>query len=231
MAEVLLSYRRVGEGYTGALCGVEFHDVSYASMMMATSLRLQEDPDAHLILQRTDRPNLMPASLSPAQLLLLREDPLRYIKQTSASDVVIDLRGSKQGHPARIPRSGGLRTGHDTLAAAVGSRVYLRLRGTDSACRVEHVGTGRWVALSDFLREFSALSSHHHAWDLHFITDTSGWLSVSTELLLGFDLDRFYLPREWNPNGNWITKAELQALYERFKKEKDECHSEMKTAR
>lgn len=210
-SNVELCYRRVGLRYTGEIDGVVFMDKTFAEMMMLVHARLLEYPECGLHISRTERPGLFPVQLEPELLRLLREDPQQYIERHTIPDRVADLRSpdrlSRLAAPYQVPR-GGLRSGHDTLADAFGDSLYLRRR----AGKVEDPCTGRWCEVSEMTPPFAVQSSA-----------VQGWLVIATSDLLQSTATRFYLPREWNESGSWITKERLQEMYDQFRKDRESC--------
>jgi len=225
--DVELTYKRVGEHYEGEITAssitVAFSDWSFAKMMTEASLRLQlVDPHVGLVIKRTDRKGLLPARLEPQLLHLLRTDPVAYIKANSVPDRVLDLRDSTRKSKLAesddhvVPKSVGLRHGLDTLADAFGEVLYAKAKPMAGGYwRYEHPATGRW---SDLQTIEHWLSSHDT--EVRPSSDTGGWLLIKVELLLKTHAERFYYPREWNEFGSWITKEQLQAKIEKFRKDK-----------
>lgn len=214
-----LKYRRVQQGYTGMLEGTEFTGLSFADMMMLVRDKLLAFPGCGLLILRTERPGLFPVHLEPSLLKQLIEEPAKYIAANSIPDRTVDIQGtgriSKLAEPYHVPR-GGLRNGHDTLAEAFGDFIYLRLRDS----KVEHPCTGRWEPVSKVQAALGIAARRVYP------TDEGkgfGWLIVCTLDLLKVDTIRFYLPREWNKGGPWISKTLLQAAYEKFRKELSQC--------
>lgn len=222
MDNVLLTYSRIGLAYTGDVDGEAFTDESYAQMMTRAHRHLLAKPEAGLTLHWTGRAHTLPVQLEPALLKLLREDPTAYIRANSLPHRSVNLRTARKVAPTMQPLpSAGLRAGHDTLAAALGDRVYLRLHQG----RVEHPGTGRWVDISELTAWLPdcdpvevALGTEHGR----------GWITISTAALLRSDTVLFYLPRDWNTYGSWITKDQLTDLYNKYMEDKAKCLSEIK---
>lgn len=219
-SNVLLAYRREGVTFTGRVDDDKFIGLTYGEMMFLAQAALLKDPDSGLRLLRVEREDLLPVQLEPALLDLLRRDLPEYVCATTVPDRIVTLSpGRRIGKLAAayvIPR-GGLRVGHDTLAAAFGACVYLRMRHA----RVEHPGTGRWVGQKD-------LETWLHSKDVDVIStrsegDFTGWAIVKTQALLDTGTVLLYLPRDWNTHGKWITRDQLQVMYDKYKKEVDQC--------
>lgn len=207
MAEIHLKYRRVGDAYSGELAGTPFEGLSFASIMSMLSRRVQGVPDEELPevrLERTERAGLMPAFFTPAQVLLLRDDPARLAQELSPPAVTVHVRDAKASEPKgelSVDRE-PLRAGFDTLADSFGDVVYLSLRDG----RVESPYTGRWVPLEEVP---GAVPVHPE------------WASIDTEKLLASGHPQFFLPRRWT-RLTWVSQGKLRGLYEAFKKEKND---------
>lgn len=249
--DIVLQYRRVGETYTGTIgipdehyasaMGIDaadanelpdhrivFDSLNFREMMLEVYRWLQLVPTAGLLIQRMERPGLMPVQLAPDMLELLREDPVRYIEMHSIPPRTIDLRtGTKRlsalaaGERSDIPKTTGLRAGVDTMAAAFGETIYLKMRDK----LVEHPATGRWVSF----REIEQFLGSHNAEIVFPGERRTGWITVPLKELLATTTAKFYLPREWNTYGSWITKEQLTEMYEHFIDEKGVllCRSEV----
>lgn len=215
--DVILAYRRFGTTFTGSVDGKEFSDLTYADMMLLAQTALLGNPGAELRIQRLERDDLLPVQLEPALLALLKSDLAGYLKATTIPDRTITLnparRLSKLAAPHVVPR-GGLRVGHDTLAAAFGERVYLRVRHA----KVEHPATGRWVEYSEFEGWIGTTDT-----TVVGLSDDMGWLVVKVQALLNTGAVIFYLPRDWNTYGKWITLDQLQEMYDEYKKAALRC--------
>lgn len=234
--DIVLSYRRIGETYTGVLqvpetedSRVVFENKTYSEIMLETYRWLVQYPDAGLVIQRTEREGLMPIQLAPDMLELLRADPVRYIRMHSIAPRTIDLRsGSKRtsalvaGEKYDIPKTTGLRAGCDTMAAAFGETIYLRMNNK----LIEHPATGRWVSFVEVERFIGT-----HNVELLITNDErgAGWATTPLKDLLATAASKFYLPREWNTHGSWITREQLNEMCEHFIDEKGVllCRSEV----
>lgn len=216
---VELTYRRVGETYVGSIAGEEATWSSFAAMMTDAHRWLIARSNAGLLIQRTDRDGLLPVQLGDKELELLRTDPVAYIAAHTISHRTVDLSHGKRSRLAEqeryvVPKSAGLRAGHDTLAAAFGERVYVRLRAVEDGHQLEHPLTGRWVPLGT--------DKWVQRVDFEVVlTSSNGWVSFKVLDLLEAPAARYYLPREWNAYGGWISKDQLQEMYNQFIKERD----------
>lgn len=224
--DVTLKYKRTGEVYAGSLSvdgthtlPSEFQELDFAQMMRKTSALLNQYKNAQLRVQRTDREGMLPLQLEPKLLDQLRNDPEGYIKANTIAPRTIDLRKERTSALAakyETPRHGGLRNGLNTLADAFGEVVYAKAKKwAGGAWRYEHPATGRW---SDLATIEYWLQSHNT--EVQPLDDKTGYLLLSVEQLLKVDAERYYLPREWNEFGNWITKNQLRQKLEQFRKDK-----------
>lgn len=216
--DIRLTYRRVGLTYTGTIDHVAFDGLSFAEMMTRAHYALVAKPQAGLLLQRVDRDGLLPVQFDTESLELLRTDAQKYIDMHTIDAPVRVVVNEPRVSTATAPASSSLRVGHDTLAAAFGDRVYLRSKNSMLGTCVEHPATGRWVDL-DALGEWSSILD-----TATFVYQPGGfgWVVVSVTSLLATNSDKFYLPREWNPHGIWISKDQLRAMHEQFIKEKSD---------
>lgn len=238
--DLVLVYRRLNLAYDGFVktpeteeSRVVFEQCDFHKMMWMVHDLLLHYPDSGLQIQRSESANLMPIHLQADMLELLRTDPSRYIQMHSIPPRTVDLRSSPKRKSALseatnyvMPRTIGLRAGCDTLAAAFGETIYLRMR----QARVEHPATGRWVRLHE-IEEF--IGSQHNI-EVVITKEAAevGWVTIRLIELLATKADRFYLPREWNVSGPWITREQLNELHQQFLEEKGAliCHSEVTTA-
>lgn len=221
--DVQLTYKRVGETYEGQIENFKFFGWTYARMMTEAHRYLTDKPEAGLVMQRTDRVGLLPARLEAPLLKLLREDPAGFIRANTLAPRVIDLTDGKKtskladAEKQDIPKVAGLRHGHNALAEAFGERVYIRmkLRGSMGAL-YEHPGTGRWADLATVEHWLGRPQST----EVFAMDDKQGWMTLLVTDLLLVKASRYFLPREWNEHGNWISKEQLLMKLDKFNKEK-----------
>lgn len=95
-----------------------------------------------------------------------------------------------------------IRFGHDTLADAFGDKVYIRRKSEN----IESPFTGRWVT-----PEKAELSVEAH---------NDKWVSVEMEKLLKYRVQKYFIPRKWNPDSPWISYELLREKYDNYLKEK-----------
>jgi hypothetical protein len=110
-----------------------------------------------------------------------------------------------------------LLTGYETLAASFGDCLYTRRR-RDS---VECVLCGQWAVL---MPEYYYCTNCIKAIPVEDAHPDAEWVGISTKGLLSLDRLRFYFPRPWNGWRQWVTRTDLQALYDSYLKEKEEIH-------
>lgn len=223
---VELTYRREGERYVGVISYKSLlleakEGWTFEEMIMHTYRILVTTPaETGVLIKRTDRAGLLPSQLEPRLLELLRSDPVGYIKANTIAPRTINLRGDKKSALASsekydIPKTAGLRHGLDTLADAFGEELYARAKLQGASWIYEHPSTGRWADLKTIEHWLGS-----HATEVHPTSHTKGWLVIEVELLLNTQAERFYYPREWNEFGSWITKEQLRAKLDHYKKEK-----------
>lgn len=104
----------------------------------------------------------------------------------------------------------GLRAGISTLADSFGDEVYI-LRQED---KLECPFCGRWSSDSpDFTcaacKGSIALKAHGR------------WYSAKVEDLLASNAPRFFLPRRWNTGNTWISRSDLEELFNQWQKVKE----------
>lgn len=221
--EILLQYKRVGEKYDGIFflngeVHLPFKSADFSAMFTVLHKYLVEMPDATVQLQRAENDSFLPIFMEQNMVDLLRTDPAKYLQAHTIPHRTIDLRKpdrtGKLAEKYVVPQP-SIRAGHDTLAAAFGDVVYLSYRSN----RVEDPFTGRWCSVGEFeeSRGIKLQEVIQHG--------TCGWVTVSMEQLLFVDpfSKGYYLPREWNEHGPWISKEELQQKYNLYKEERDKC--------
>jgi len=215
MTALLLSYQRVGEYFEGTVGDTPFERHSFSDMMLMVSARIIREGVSQLNLQRTDRAGLAMVTMEPAMFELLTSDPAEYVRLHSPPARRVVVRGApSRASKGTVPL---LRVGHDTLAAAFGDVIYLRIRSG----RVESPDTGRW----DRLAVVEARMNLREPLTVVYTDEESmsGWALVSTAALLEHTQPIFYLPRAWNPHGGWIQSSQLREMYDKYQKEKIQC--------
>ena len=241
MMEVVLEYKRVDAqssgrihvresfpegGGAGGLVLFTFDCLDFEAMLYKFAEALQEYPNAAGVLQRTDRPGLVPYTLDERTVELFRVDPVAAVKSMSTpygspSNTV------KRTREEKAPLESGLRVGHSTLADAFGEELYARY--DRDRLRVECPCCGIWASLNtrdEDGRQFISCknpSCAPHGKPLFVKSRNGRWASFSTFDLLATHSDRFYFPRAWNDGKVWVTWEGLNEKYQQFQKEKKEC--------
>lgn len=235
MIEVALEYKRIDMQSTGRIVvrdeGKEeiffsFDQLDFEPMLYKFAEALQANPSAAGVIQRTDRPGLIPYVLDERTVDLFRTDPITATKSMSTPY------GSPSTTAKRIreesaPVASGLRIGHSTLADAFGDELYCRYDKQRE--RIECPCCGIWARL--LLRDVDARyyiscknpSCAPHGKPLFLKSKNGKWASFSTFDLLATHSDRFYFPRTWNEGKVWITWEGLNNKYKQFEKEKKSC--------
>lgn len=233
-----LAYRRAeGELSTGAfllVCGTSeeplvlehFTKIAYVDMMKKLAKYLQEYSEARAAFQRTDRAGLLPVYLASDELELFRSDPATAIRQRIFPPQVVHIGVDKRKNEPRfaVPP---LNAGYETLVHCFGDVVYARVKTSrdDGLELVECVGCGAWCPTARIDAERVAFRCVECAtWmPLADFKPGLGWAGILVDDLLAYGATQFFLPRQWNMHGNWIKRHDLVALYDNYKKEKNEC--------
>lgn len=226
---VVLSYHRVlGELSTGAmlLCMEDdpnyveilesFECAEWGKMLRLFAKYLAEHPLAAGVFQRTDRAGLAPMRISAEEAELFRKDPAQAIQVRTFAARTVNVGAEKKEETINMVPP--LTTGYDMRADFFGELVYLRVKDK----KVECPGCGRWLNFS--------LTTHGHTVDgvecsqcecrTVFGDAQDQWMGTYVLNILGNSHDRFFLPRKWNKNGNWISRVELQKMLEDYLEEK-----------
>lgn len=242
---IVLSYRRSkGELSSGAIIYWpseseaealhHFEDATYKYMLSLLSVALRDRPGTRAAIQRTDRPGLAPMLLSAEESDLFRHDPAAAIQARTVPPQVVHIGVDKPNtEPAPPPSSFEnmavpLTAGYDIRANFFGELVFVRAREISQGAVIECPYCGHWVAegkgperQAGLLPAFDCqdCGGHTRVEDLQ-----ERWAGVPVKWLLGegpaFERG-YFLPREWNKNGNWISKEELQKMYSRYLEEKE----------
>jgi len=239
-ARFRMEYVRDGENYSGSiwaqidpamsyLCELKLTGVSFAQLLthLARCVRRVDECEG-VALMYLGASNEY--AMSPSEIRQLRDDPAAAIRSMREPDRVVIVRDLKK---ATTPKERELvhpqlRAGHDTLADAFGRYIYFRLRSG----RIECPYDGRWkeytILVSDgspsVFYEGPTTEEYRSLWFSPRIVNET-WARTFTETLLDVGekkgLSRYYLPRQWNESGPWISHEDLQVKYETFCKERD----------
>lgn len=204
MSNLRLTYSRVGgkelsgewELPTGEVR--PFEGFTYEATMRATGELLQAYPEARLVIKRVEAPYEMTLPVAVEGLLRNDFDQAMEVLNPPPQRVVVA--------PIRRQVKVGLRHGHDTLADAFGEEVYVSRRDG----LVESPFTGRWEPETGAHNLVASVA----------VPGPPEWMILSVELLLRVDAERYWLPRRWNPGEGWVTKEDLSAMLNTYKKEK-----------
>lgn len=199
----------------------EFH-----RMMSLVSKHLSISNISEMTIQRTDRDGLKPYKMEQVMVDLLRTDPVAAIHSMSVPHRTLDLRGMRGLDAATLREKlagmmetlrtdlfvyGGaslLVVGEDTVADSIGEEVYCRRRDDHIECP----GCGMWVHQRD---PFECDKRCGSKLPVRYM---ERWAAFSVQQLLALNLDRYFLPRRWNPSGGYIDRDKLTELYEGWKK-------------
>lgn len=168
----------------------------------------EKEEKVNVFARRSDLPN-QPAFRFDEELVnLMHVDPVSVMRTLSPAPIKVF---AKKNDPTA---SSPLRVGFDAIAATLGTSVYIRRRGD----QVECPGCGRWAPIrtgtpDPQLVVSRCLSSACHA-TLRITCHNDRWASVRVKtLLVDPDRERFFLPREWNNPGPWVTREDLEKKY------------------
>lgn len=226
---ITLRYRRVQSAFSsGTISLVEegdsyeaeeplktFECVDWYTMLRLFAEQLLEHPTAGGVITRTDRAGLVPFVLDAKTVDLLRSDPTAAIKAMTyeVQTVEVSMVNLKKMPAVTTPR---VYTGHTLLAASFGDQVYVRRVRQSVECPV-------CGCLSPYEEGAAFICRKNcRTFELRYVVTTGEWVSFATDDLLDLShADRFYLPREWNPHGQWITREQLQQLFNDWKNDKE----------
>jgi hypothetical protein len=208
--------------------------VTYRQAVTLLATAAQRHLGARLFLLRLDqRPQQVALQLDGALSKMVREDPVAFMRlmdPTMGRPQKLDISMSvRKEHSAAI-KSNPLPAGYDTLAEAFGDEVYCRMkRGGATECPF----CGRWGAWArTTVKGFNSDRVDCEHCKVTFYgqgipTSRGGWFKIPVVQLFNcardLGADRFFLPRAWNKDGPWISRADLQKKYDEFMKEKEEC--------
>ena len=237
--ELILRYKRVGEAFHGEIMSKDeagseficklFNDKSFTWMMARYAEALVDHPDAKAIMERTDREGLNPFVLDDATTQLLRTDPVAAIRAMNLEPRTVIVRDEIKPQDSVKLR---LRAGYDTLADAFGDELYLKVKDGKIECPF----CGRWrtahltrVPSATLGEETIYAFRCEDSFAFNLVAEVRGdkWAATDTEVLLRlYRRDRYFLPRAWNTQGQWITHEALTQKYEQYVKEKESICSQ-----
>lgn len=231
MAEdrILIEYQRDGTTYSGTLSRpsrepstteetLHFTGWEFRKIIRELHVWMVAHPNKDMIWVRRDIPPHTPYKLEEDLVQLIHVDPVRAVRAMSPAPVRVHIRDE-----VAVTEHQAVRVGHDVIADAFGDWVYVT--ATPDARTASCLCCGKDAAVKDsepgsdpvITCERCGMRVWAHR------TGNPRWLRVSTEALLHFGWGRYFIPRGWNPHGQWISAAELAAMYDTFKKERKEC--------
>jgi hypothetical protein len=236
-SSVVLQYKRVGMLSTGRVVRrlidpgkpielavteetvAHFEEIAFAQMMGAFCAALRTFPDANAIIERTDKPGILPYVFEEQMAKLLREDPTAAIRSLEFPEQTVNLSAAKPQGKAVFMQPSYLKAGYDTFSESFGFEVYVIARASSE---VECPCCGRWGILvkgnlvCGFMRCQAVMPV-----ELRSPT----WAAVKVSDLLLQPVPRFYLPRGWNEGRAWLDYASLKEKYDQFLKDLKEVPS------
>jgi hypothetical protein len=155
---------------------------------------------------------------------LFRTDPELAVRQWSYE---VEIPQSKPLPPVSIQP---IPAGYTTLISSFGEYVAIRYRSSQDGktAEVECVVTGKWTKILDDLSYMCSIDGVDSKTSLSFSLTTipfawvdreAGWAILKTLDVLALPAKKFFLPRPWNTNGNWVKKEQLSKLYETYLKD------------
>ena len=180
---------------------------------LSDTLNAHADIDS-VVFQRTDREGIMPMSLGPATIDLLRKDPLSAYRAMNFNTSGFLTDKDK---------------GYNKLSRTFGPVVYVKMASGRIQCPV----TGEWKSLAYGVKtgwKIRGEGNNHDKWvPLLGVVDTAPdganvleriafchWAQVDVRALLDTGHDKYYLPRAWNEWGSWIDRDSLEQLLKEF---------------
>lgn len=240
---IVLQYKRVGQLSSGRIVRriidtekpiqlavteetvAHFEEIEYVPMMSAMCAALRTFPGSSAVLERTDRPGLVPYVFEESMVKLMREDPVTAIRSFQVPEQTVNLKAARAQSEATFVQPTHLLAGYDTFAEAFGYELYLIARGgTDAECpccgRWSRLGKGR---LENQERGLLVCTFMRCQAVLPVTLRTPSWASVKTADLLQVKTPRFYLPRAWNEGRAWVDFEVLKDKYKQFLTEVSAC--------
>jgi hypothetical protein len=223
---VTLSYRRVpGDLSSGVVILSSEEDVNYVEilesfegidfvpLMKVFAKHLVLHPLAAGVFQRTDRAGLAPIRMGDEEAELFRKDLATAIQNRTFSARTINVGVGKKEEAINMVQP--LTTGYEMRADFFGEVVFVRMKDGKLECPE----CGKWahgVLEKDpnfyFCNDCGLLT--------HVEEKSSDWAGIKVQGLTDSTIERLFLPRKWNKNGNWISRVELQQMLEAYLEEK-----------
>lgn len=213
-------YNDAASGERGAVQVTTFENASFALMFARlaeeVSVFVGRDEKIGVTVRRTDLPQ--PAvRLDEETILLLHADPVAVIRSLRPAPTKVFLR---RADPAA---ASPLRVGFDALAASFGDELYTRRRGNQAECP----GCGLWADIGtstpDPWLTASICRNLACGAKLAITPRNDRWVSIAiSSLLANPEREKFFFPREWNKQGPWITREDLETKHRDWTKIKKE---------
>lgn len=233
MDDLILVYRPDGALFTGRVLfgnggGSErgatslddFEKIPFPTMIAKLAEHVSpfvgREEKINVLARRLDLPNQPVFRFDDEMVNLMHADPAAVIRILSPAPIKVFIK-----KPAVV--GSPLRVGYDALAETLGTSVYIRRRGD----QVECPGCGRWAPIrvgtpDPQLIVSCCLSSACKA-TLRITYRNDRWASVRVKtLLVDPEREKFFLPREWNSPGPWVTREDLEKKYSDWLKIKEE---------
>lgn len=200
---------------------VDFHAFAYVPMLSLFAKYLLEYPEAHGAIQRIDRPGLIRIDLADDEVKLFREDPVEAIRRRTFETQVIHVGPEKIKAPEEtVSMVPPLDAGYDARVECFGDVVFLRV---NKQKEVECACCGAWAKTLMLDNRF-IYRCECGAWltILDWKPDLR-WAGVGVFDLLGCKEEKYFLPRQWNTDGNWIARNKLGEMFLNYTEEKQKA--------
>lgn len=210
----------------------DFRSCSFKDMLIKVHETAKHWPDeepVNIVIKRTDREGLSLYRLDPTTVKLIRTDP----EAAAAAMSVPDRSPSgevRKVHEANVPLVvPPLKVGDAVISDAFGDQLYFKVRGHELECP----GCGFWGAfttpglLNDHERVGSSFKTafvcrKRCGCEKFLVTCNKEWGYIDTTYLLEqTKLAAFYFPRAWNGGRPWVTRENLQKMFNQYKQDKE----------
>jgi len=193
---------------------VAFAGLEWESMMLEFADALIRHPQAQGAIQRTDKEGLKPFMLGEFDLARFRKDPKDAIRSMTYH---VESHATPVGKSANVMQP--LPAAISVLVETFGDVLYLRAKTEPSGIFAMSPWSAEWVPVEN------SHISYPGGMILLCNTDfvPQGWVGVPSIDLLLKGFERYYLPREWNKHGEWITWEQLNQLFSEFETDREKA--------
>lgn len=188
-----------------------------------------------MLFQRTEREDIFPVELGNRIMDLIKSDPVAAYRSLVYEPAPVQTKGGVSVDQKWPPPTTRVAAGYDTLSRAFGEEVYLRMANG----MIEDPETGEWATMAygpKFGWRIRREDNKPAGWIMVDLVDESPegtsfaeriafarWAKVSVHTLLAQELDRYFLPRDWNEDGSWVEHDNLKKRLERYLAEREKA--------